>query len=125
MLVAKLKQFRYESDAWKRLLAFMSEENIRLKNRLSEVLKDGFDDELLIKAEDFQTHFVKEDDLIRLLRNDIAELDKILVKDLSVDGSILKSVERKFESIRNSISIAEKQFGHLKCEFSKYLLQSG
>ena len=43
----KLIQLQYEINTWKRLLSFMSEENIQLKNRLSEVLKNKFDKNLL------------------------------------------------------------------------------
>ena len=52
----KLKQLKYESDTWKRLLDFMMDENIQLKNRLSEVLKDQFDKNLLDDVERFQSH---------------------------------------------------------------------
>ena len=73
----KLKQLQFESDTWKRLLVFMMDENIHLKNRLSEVLKDQFDKNLLVEVEGFQNNFIKEDELIGLMRNDVAELDKL------------------------------------------------
>ena len=49
----KLKQLQNESDSWKKLLGFMMDENIRLKNRLSELLKDKFDKNLLEEVESF------------------------------------------------------------------------
>ena len=39
----KLRLLRQESDAWKRILEFMTEENIHLKNRLSEILKSDLE----------------------------------------------------------------------------------
>ena len=42
MTELKLMQLRHEIDTWKRMLGFMQEENVHLKNRLSDVLKDRF-----------------------------------------------------------------------------------
>ncbi len=117
----ELKQLQYEADSWKRMLLFMREENIYLKSRLSEVLKDRYDKRLLIDAEEFQTKFVKEDELIGLLRNELAEFDKLLVREMFEDGVLLKSIERKFKNIRNSLSSAESGFRKTKSEFNNYL----
>jgi hypothetical protein len=116
----KLKQLRYTSNTWKHLLGSMTEENIRLKSRLSEILKGKCNNSLLEKAEIFQNSFIKEDELISLLRNDIAELDKLLEKALFEAGTMIEEAERKSGSLNNKIEIAQKQFGKLKLEFSSY-----
>ncbi len=120
----KLKQLQYEADTWKRLLGFMMDENIQLKNRISQILKDRFDQNLLEEVEGYQSSFVKEDELIGLLRNDIAELDKLLQKEVFEDGMIIKIVEGKLKKIRNNIKNAEKQFGKLKMEFNNYFSEN-
>lgn len=120
----KLKQLQYEAETWKRLLGFMMDENIHLKNRLSEILKDGFDNNLLDEVETFQSRFVKEDELIGLLRNEVAELDKLLVREAFEDGAIIKQVDRKLKKLRDNIQNAEKQFGKLKTEFNSYLSEN-
>jgi regulator of replication initiation timing len=120
----KLKQLQYESDSWKRLLGFIVDENIHLKNRLSEVLKDKFDNNLLEEVEGFQSSFIKEDELIGLLRNDVAELDKLLVREIFEDGKIANEIDKKLNRLRNNITIAEKQFGKLKVEFNSYLSEN-
>ena len=61
---SKIDQFRHESDAWKRNLEFIMEENINLKNRLAVVVKAVSDDELLMAAEQYQNYFVREDETI-------------------------------------------------------------
>ena len=78
----KLKQLQYERDTLKRLLEFRRDENVHMKNRLSEVLQDKFDKNLLKGIEFFQSTFLKEDELIGLLRNDFAELNKLLVIEI-------------------------------------------
>jgi len=120
----KLNQLQYESHTWKRLLGFIIDEKIYLKNRLSEVLKDKFDRNLLDEMEVFQSSFLKEDERISLLRNEMAELDKLLANELAEDGKNKKELYRKLKKLRNNIIIAEKQFGKLKLSFNNYLTEN-
>ena len=76
MPLPTLKELKSESERLKQMLGWIMDENAGLKYRLSEVLKEKFDDKMLIKVEDYQSYFIQEDELIGLLRNDIALLDK-------------------------------------------------
>ena len=120
----KLKQLQYESDSWKHLLGFMMEENIRQKNRLSEILQNGFDRNLLEEMENFQTRFIKEDERIRLFRHELVELDKLLIRETFDDGKIIKEINTRFKILRNSIVIAETKFAGLKLEFNNFLSEN-
>ena len=120
----KLKQLQYESDTWKRLLCFIQDENVHLKNRLSEVLHDNFNKNLLEEVESFQNTFLREDELMGLLRNDVAELDKLLVREIFEDGKIIKEIDTRLKKLRNNIITAERQFGNLKLEFNSYLTEN-
>lgn len=124
MAELKLKQLQYESDSWKRILGFMIDENIHLKNRLSEVLREGFDRSLLNEMENFQSRFIKEDNVISLLRNEMAEFDKLLLREIFEDGNIKKEVLRQFKKIGDSIKNGEEEFRKLKSEFNSYLSES-
>ncbi len=117
----KLMQLRYESETWKRSLEFMMNENVQFKYRLSDVLKNNVDKRRLNQLEEFQTSFIKEDDLINVLRNDVAELEKSLVCATFEDDQLMKQVELKMKTIRNDIHNAEKMFGKLKSAFIVYL----
>ena len=117
----KLKQLEYEADTWKRLLSFMMDENIHLKNRLSEFLRHTFAKNYLEEIENFQSRFLKQDELICLLRNDLAEVEKLLVREILVDGKILDEINRKLNKLRNHVCNTELQFSKLKCEFNNYL----
>jgi regulator of replication initiation timing len=119
----KLKQLYYEADTWKRSLAFMMDENIHLKNRLTEILKNGFEKDFLDRAEYFQSRFIKEDDRIGLIRDDVAEIDKLLIKEVFENEKTTKEVNRKLVRLRNNIVNAEIQFSELKSEFSNFLLE--
>jgi len=120
----KLKQLQHESDTWKRELGFMMDENVRLKNRLAEILRTEFDNDLLEDIENFQNRFIREDEVISLLRKDIAKLDKLLVREIFEDGQIIDNVNRMLKEIRRNIGIAESQFGKLKLEFNSYLFEN-
>ena len=117
----KLIQLQYEINTWKRLLSFMSEENIQLKNRLSEVLKNNFDKNLLEEVEIYYTNIIKEDELFILLRNEINELDNLLVRKVFEEEEFMKNFEKKFRRFSNNIKNSEKQFGKLKMNFNNYL----
>ena len=120
----KLKQLQYESDSWKHLLGFMMDENIRQKNRLSEILQNGFNRNLLEEMENFQTRFINEDERIRLLRHELVELDKLLIREIFDDGKIIKEIDGSLKKIRAHINVAERQFSQLKTEFNSYLSEN-
>ncbi|HJS53526.1 MAG TPA: hypothetical protein VJ765_03250 [Chitinophagaceae bacterium] len=121
----KIKQLKYECDTWKRQLCFMLEENVWLKTRLSEILKDRIDNNLLDQIEHFQSRFIREDDVIGLLRNEIANLNKLLVaREMFEDGIIMKKVNRKIKNLRHNITATERDFSNLKSEFNSYILEN-
>jgi hypothetical protein len=119
----KLKQVQYEVTAWKRALVFMMEENIHLKSRLSEILKNKLHKQFLTEIEAYQNNFVQLDDLIGLLRNDIAGFEKLLAgASLNEEGN-MDELEAKLFTIRNNIGLAKTQFELLRNEFNDFLLK--
>ena len=121
MSVLKLRQLQYESDTWKRLLGFLADENMHLKYMLSEVLKNGFNEDLLDEAENFQSRFVKEDELIHFLRISVAELDDLLVREVFEDGKIIKEIHQRLKNLSDNILHVQEQFTKLKSEFNSFM----
>lgn len=117
MITLKLEQLLFESDTWKKTLAFMTEENIRLKSELSEILQKKIDKTLLPRAEEFNNGFLKHDDLINLLRNDISRFDKLLTSEQFEEGSVIVVLESGIETIRKNIKEAEERFSAMKIDF--------
>jgi hypothetical protein len=124
MLQRKIKQWQCESDSWKRLLGFMLEENAYLKGRLSDLLKKEIDLDLLDTLETFQNRFVREDELISLLRDEVTELDKLLIREMFEDGNIIKLTEKKFRKVKGNIETTEKAFAKLFQDFDNYVLET-
>ena len=120
----KINQLQVEVNTWKRLLNFFSDENVCLKNRLSEILKNGFDRKLLEEFENFQTKFIKQDEMITFLRNDIAELDKLLLNEKLGIGKNENTIDRKLEHLRKNITNSEGRFFQLQINFNTYILEN-
>jgi hypothetical protein len=116
----RYKQIQYENDIWKRLLYYIMDENAHLKVRLSEVLKNGIDRKILDKAEQFQNAFLKQDQQILILRNDLAGLDKLL-PITSPDHQHLDLIKNKLEQLRINMVNTERQFSKLRLDFNRFL----
>lgn len=117
----KTEQLQYECNTWKRLLGFMMDENVCLKNRLSEVLRERFGKELLEAMENFQSRFIEEDESISLLRNDIADIDKLLQREKNSDGSLPAKANKKIKELRNNILLSCAKFSKLQSDFHAFL----
>ena len=118
--ISKPDQYHHENKTWGRLLDFFKQENIFLKNRLSEVVDHSADKDFLALAEQFQNKFIIKDEIIDELRHDInlQNVDLINRNDSLVDNKLIKRQEK----LRNEMEYFEKDFIQLKNEFNKYLL---
>lgn len=121
MSYLKNKQLQFEVNNLKRLMDFIIDENIHLKNRISEILSDRFDTYLLEEVDDFQSRLIKEDHLIELLRNEITEVDSLLVNDLNKDPDQMKKIELRLKRLHRNMRIVEKQYAKLKTAFYRFL----
>jgi hypothetical protein len=122
--LSNMKQLQEEIEMHKRSLAFMEEENILLKNRVSEVLKNGFNENMLNEMEVFHGQFVREDELIRILKSYILEADKLLLREVFNDGKIIKDVKRKLQRVRTKMETTQRRFTRLKSDFNSFLSEN-
>ena len=114
------RQFQMEVESWKQLLNSRMEENVLLKNKISDILKNNYDQNSLEEIEDFQTQFIREDELIHSLRRDINDLDNLQPGNLFEDGKIGKSVDKKMEDLRKDIANSRIRFRILKSTFDDF-----
>ncbi len=121
--VSILHQFRHENEAWGRVIRFLTDEYIFLKNRLSEILQkmDENDKILLERIEYFQNHFLKEDEIIGYLRMEIRDLNKLLALDSVENSEPFKEVKKKQKKLRIELEKTEQSFVKLKYEFNNYV----
>lgn len=120
----KIHQFQHETESWKRLLEFLQVENVFLKTRLAQITREDVDNELLEQSEYFQNQFIREDEMISVMRHDVSEQDSWLTREVFEDGAIIKEVTRRQKKLRREIEIAEQKFNKLKFEFNNYLSEN-
>ncbi|MEO5593096.1 MAG: hypothetical protein ABIR15_18700 [Chitinophagaceae bacterium] len=117
-------QLQSESATWKRLLSFWMDENIHLKNRMSEILKGDCNVLLLAKLEAFQTNFIYTDTLIAVLRNDVLDFEKKLELDDTDEQLVNKNISGRLQRMRRNISAAERTFNKRQAAFNDYLSEN-
>jgi hypothetical protein len=96
------------------------EENVLLKNKITEILKNNYDHNSLEEIEEFQTHFIVEDELIHSLRRDVNELDNFMHSRLAENGKLERSFYTKMENLHKDISNSITSFGILKAGFNDF-----
>ena len=121
----KIKQFQYESDAWRRVLAFLLQENAILKTRLAELVhENNVSDDFLEMAEQYQNRFIQSDQIINFVRSDVAELDKLLTINLHENGLIIKAIAGKQKKLRKELTTLETTFNEMKIQFNNYVAET-
>jgi hypothetical protein len=116
-----LRQFVFESEEWGRLLAFIKQEIVFYKSRLAEVVNTTDDEEIIEKAENFNEDFLSQDRIVDFLTEELKSQNKLLQKDLYVDGELFKNVVRHQKKLRTDIEKAEEIFSGVKGNFSGFL----
>lgn len=115
-----VRQFQTEIVAWKELLITRMEENVLLKNRLSDILINNYDQNSLEEIEEFQTKFIKEDELTNLLRRDVSDLDNLLYSQMFEDGKMDKSFDIKMQKLCKDIGNSVTRFRNLRSAFDDF-----
>lgn len=118
-----LNQFRRENQSRTRTLEFLVEEDIILKAGISEILKNmsQTDEAILKKLEHFHSRLIKGNDTVRLLRTEVANMEKQLKLDYYFDTDWLDNIKCHQAILRKEIGTAEMEFLKLKFDFNDYI----
>ena len=106
----KLPQLKYEIETCKRLLNFITDENVHLKNRLAAVVKESFEVDMLVEMENYLSKFVAQDEYINLLKNDIAKIEQRLWEAPDIGGEIMNNVYPRLRLLQSNILKTEGLF---------------
>eukprot|EP01012_Entosiphon_sulcatum_P027130 TRINITY_DN32694_c0_g1_i1.p1 TRINITY_DN32694_c0_g1~~TRINITY_DN32694_c0_g1_i1.p1 ORF type:complete len:115 (+),score=29.14 TRINITY_DN32694_c0_g1_i1:94-438(+) len=109
----KVADLKDERTKWLQTLEQMLQDNIYMKNRLAEIIKDDITAASLEKAEYYHNELLHKDAVIALLRYDIIKQNKINVTDLNENA-----VSQKHEKLRNDMQMMEVEFARLRNEFN-------
>ena len=112
-----VRQIQNVLETWKQLLNSRMEENVLLKNKISEIVKNNYDQNSLEEIEEFQTQFIIEDELIHSLRMDVIELDNLLYNQVFEDEKTGRLFDTKLENLRRDIANSVTRFHILQSAF--------
>ena len=113
-----IKQFQTEIESWKQLLNAGMEENVLLKNRMSDILKNNYDQSSLEEIEEFQNQFIRQDELIYSLKSDVNDSCNLLYSKISQIGKIERPLYKKMNALRRDIADFKARFNILKLAFN-------
>jgi|SRR5690606_34842631 len=106
-------KYTYEINAWLRTLDYLQQENIYMKTRLAETMKDQVNSATLEKAEYYQSAFINKDTVIAFLRQDILQFQENNIPEA-------EARERK-NVLQADMQKMEKEFAKLKFEFNDFI----
>lgn len=110
-----------QTKKWKRLLDRLQQKNIIQKYHLAEMLKQyqGKDDFVLL-AEQYQNRFLQQDEALRLMRNDVAELE-----DLAIKNQCEEKMHHHKRKLEKEMKAFRANFKRISSEFTIFLLSVG
>lgn len=129
MIIQELKdsstliQFRYEIEAWIRLVEFLNIENTYSKTRLSEVIDEIQDKENLALAEHFQNQYIIKDDvydhILHSLKQQLQKWKEVQSMRTKEGSQELIKIQKH---LRDQIEFVEKDHMVISKDFNTYLI---
>ena len=129
MIIQELKdsstliQFRYEIEAWIRLVEFLNIENTYSKTRLSEVIDEIQDKENLALAEHFQNQYIIKDDvydhILHSIKQHLQKWKEVQSMQTKEGSQELIKIQKQ---LRDQIEFVEKDHMVISKDFNTYLI---
>lgn len=117
-----ISQVEQECGQWKRSLNFLLQENAFLKTRLAEIISDLKPGERFLgDAEQFLQAFIRNDEVISFLRNDITAFRQLLTRYPAINEPLQPEVSNLQKTLRRDVNAIETAFTDLKYQFNNYL----
>lgn len=105
------------------ILDCIMQENIILKDRLSNAVQQEVSKAYIERAENFQQRFIEKDQIVELLRH---EINTLLMSHYnhSHPQEEINHVRKRFLLLKRDIQKVKDEFDFLKSSFEEYLLGS-
>lgn len=118
--VEDIRQFQNKIETWKQLLESETEENVFLKNSISGILRNNYDQSSLEEIEEFQTHFIKMDELIHSLKGKVNNSADIPYIQIVEDEKAERQFFRLMKDLSRDITSFTTRFHLLKSAFNDF-----
>lgn len=109
-----------EIVSWKKILSCRMEENIQLKNILAEILRNNYDRNCLEEIEEFQTKFIRQDEIIDMLRKEVTNLDYLFLSKTFEDEKRRIFFAKALQRLRKDIAHSENNFRSLISSYEDF-----
>ena len=119
----KLRQIKYEIETCKWLLNFITDENVYLKNRLAEVVKESVEVNMLAEMETYLGRSLAQDEYVNLLKNDVAKIEQRLWAAPNEENEIVNYIYPNVRLLRSNILKTEALAIKLFEEFNNFISQ--
>ena len=118
-----ISQFRSEKETWNRTLESLTEEDVNLKMRLSEILQnmDQRDDRLLDRIEHFHNRLLRINEAITFLRLEVNKIEKQLLQKFVIKTELLSDMGHTQKKIRKNMEMVEFEFHVLKFDLNNFI----
>jgi hypothetical protein len=109
-----------EFSRWTALLEYCHFENTRLKNRLAAAMEKSVSGNTLRLAEHFQHEFLRKDEIIRFLRQDLRAQQELATRLTGEEAEQARFVQM-LQMLSDGIRFLDKDFKRLREEFDLFL----
>ena len=106
-----MEQANQGTEKWKRLLDCLQQKNVVQKYHLAEILKKAHreKDKLVLLAEQYQNQLLQQDEAFKLMRNDIAALEKLAAQNQQTKNH-KKKLEQEMRAFQANFKRLSSQF---------------
>ncbi len=109
-------RYKNECEMWNTTVEILQEENVGMKNKLSEILhRSNTTGQLLERAESFQSRFLEEDEALRQFRREVLAFLKETY-GIGENGELSHGMDK----MRFQLEILKEEFFQLKNDFDKF-----
>jgi hypothetical protein len=115
-----LRQFQNKIETWKQLLESGTEENVLMKNSISDILRNNYDQSSLEEIEEFQTRFIQMDELIHSLKNKVKSSADLSYIQILEDKKAERIFCMKMKYLSKDITGFTARFHLLKSAFNDF-----
>lgn len=116
-----LRHFSFETDTWERLLEYYKQEILSFQFRLSEIINETDDPDMLLQAERFNEDFIGQDFATNYLMEEVYKLNLLLNKHPEPGTEAYTEAENNYLKLKEDILKEESMFRDLKSQYFQFL----
>lgn len=115
----------YEPEllSWQKKLEHLQLENVQLKIRVADVIKNDVNNISLEHMESFLNRLIDKDAVFAFLRSDLAEQLKAIRGEIRPDNKL--TIDKRQMKLRQDVCRMEQEFGKVARDFDSYVIGFG